>query len=83
MKSINNAHLPPRILCSLYEGESGIYWTPVTMPGSLPYFILLSLYIHNTLSIVQMMKLGFSDPPEVTPQRWTDGFIQFRGSQWA
>lgn len=53
------------------------------MPGSLPYFILLSLYIHNTLSIVQMMKLGFSDPPEVTQRRWTDGFIQFGGSQWA
>ena len=38
----------------------------LNMPASLTYIILLNLY---SLSIIQMMKLGFSDLPEVTQQR--------------
>lgn len=36
---------------------------------ALSHFILLSFYIHDTLSIVQTMKLGFSGLSEVTEQR--------------
>lgn len=47
------------------------------MPGTVTHVILLKLYIHGRLSVTQMMKLGFGDLPEVTQQRWTDGFIHW------
>lgn len=50
--------------------------------GALTYITLLNLYIHDTLSIIQMIQLGSSDLPEITSKGWTDGFIQLGSANW-